>query len=235
MPFGKVLLQGLIFSCLSCRLVFSQEPAPETAAGCHCFQERTFNPANKFAADEYILATTFNSLLSRSFDLPKRDIVLLKMQGGVGQNDLLIALHAANVGKTELKDLLSFRARSFSWQKILSELLPSDNFKNDSILRGLQSGNSETEAGHKIADHLLVQLFNPSEKILSTLRGANLSEKEITLLLILDQVKKLSPFEGAKQHSQEGKSWSEIAHQFGIEPAEAGKLIIDYQTNTPKK
>lgn len=235
MHFIKVMITGLIFLCLSCQVVFSQEPAPESISGCHCFNERAFNPADKSATDEYLLATTFNSLLSRSFDLPKRDIVMLKMQGGVKQNDLLIALHAAKVGKTERKDLLSFRTRDFSWQKILSELLPADNFKTDTILQGLQSGHSETEAGQRIADHLLMELFQIPEKILATLRGANLNQKEITLLLILEQTKKLSPLDGVRQHSKEGKSWSEITHQLGVEPADAGELIIDYQANTQKK
>lgn len=206
---------------------FAQTPAAELAAGCHCFKERAFNPADKFAADDYLLATSFNSLLSRSFDIPKRDIVMLKMQGGVGQNDLLIAMQAAKISGTELKDLLSFRERSFSWQKILSELLPSDKFKADPVLLALQSGLPDMEAGQKIADHLLVQFFHVSEKVVSDLRAARLNEKEMTLLLLLERTGKLPSLDGVRLHAREGKSWSEIANQLGIEPAEAGKLIID--------
>ena len=216
------------FCCLLCRGAFGQDMAAENASGCHCFQERTFNPVDKFATDEYILATSFNSLLSRSFTLPKRDIVMLKMQGGVGQNDLLIALQAAKVSGIELKHLLSFRERKFTWSKILSELLPSEKFKNDPVLPGLQSALSETEAGQKIADQLLVEFFQVPEKVVLDLRASGLNEKEMTLLLVLDRAGKLAPQEGARQHAQEGKSWSEIAHQLGIEPAEAGKLIIDF-------
>jgi hypothetical protein len=51
----------------------------------------------------------------------------------------------------------------------------------------------------------------------------------MALVLILDHTGKLSPHDGAQQHAKEGKSWSEIAHQLGIEPPEAGQLIINYQ------
>lgn len=231
MSFMRMKIPVLIFISLWGWGALRPDAVAETAAGCHCFKERAFNPADKFGADEYILATSFNSLLSRSFDLPKREIVMLKMQGGVGQNDLLIALQAAKVSGTELKHLLSFRERKFSWQKILSELLPSESFKNDPALQGLRSGLSETEAGPKIAEHLLIEFFYVPERVILELRALGLNEKEMALLLILDQTGKLTPREGARQHAQEGKSWSEIAHQLGVEPADAGKLMIEYQAN----
>ena len=228
--FERVKIPVLILFC-----VFLQGTALAATSGCHCFNERAFNPADKFAADDYILATTFNSLLSRTFDLPKRDIVMLKMQSGVEQNDLLIALKAAKVSGTELKHLLGFREKKFSWQKILSELLPSENFKNDPALQGIQSGLSDAEAAQRIADHLLVEFFRVPEKVVMSLRASGLNEKEMALLLIMDKAGKLPPLDGARQHAKEGKSWSEIAHQIGIEPAEAGKLIIDYPNIKLKK
>ncbi|OGR00289.1 MAG: hypothetical protein A2505_09685 [Deltaproteobacteria bacterium RIFOXYD12_FULL_55_16] len=228
MGFMRVKIPVLIVFCLLSCVAFCQSAAAETTSACHCFQERTFNPADKFAADEYLLATTFNSLLSRAFNLPKREIVMLKMQGGAGQNDLLLALQAAKVSGTELKHFLGFREKKFSWQKILSELLPAKNFKNDPVLKGLLAGSPDTEAAQKNADRLLVEFFHVPPKVVFDLRASGLNEKELALLLILEHAKKLPPHEGARQHAQEGKSWSEIAHQLGLEPAEAGKLMIDY-------
>lgn len=225
----------LISLCLFAKVAFCQDTAVQPISGCHCFNERAFNPADRFAADPYILATTFNSLLSRSFDLPKRDIVMLKMRGGVGQHDLLIALEAAKASGTELKRLLGFRAEKISWQKILSELLPSDNFKNAPVLQEIQSGLSEAAAAQKIAERLLVAFFQIPEKVVMDLRASGLNEKEMALLLIVAQAGKLPQEDGARQRIQEGKSWSEIAHQQGIEPAEAGRLIIDHPKTKLKK
>ncbi|MFH1020967.1 MAG: hypothetical protein V1782_10230 [Pseudomonadota bacterium] len=145
----------------------------------------------------------------------------------------MITLQAAKVSGTELKHLLGLRERKFPWQKILSELLPAEKFRNDKALKGLQSGIPDTEAGQKIADRLLVEFFHVPEKAVLALRATGLNEKEMALLLILDHAGKLPPHEGARQHAQEGKSWSEIAHQLGIEPADAGKLIMDYPASKP--
>ncbi|OGR04622.1 MAG: hypothetical protein A2520_01240 [Deltaproteobacteria bacterium RIFOXYD12_FULL_53_23] len=61
------------------------------------------------------------------------------------------------------------------------------------------------------------------------MHASGLNEKEMALLLILEQAKKLPPREGARQHAQEGKSWSEIAHQLGLEPADCGGGEADYR------
>ncbi len=66
--------------------------AAESVTGCHCFKDRTYNPLDKFAADGYILATSFNSLLSEYFGISKRQIIQHRMQGGIDQDDLLIGL-----------------------------------------------------------------------------------------------------------------------------------------------
>lgn len=68
-----------------------------------------------------------------------------------------------------------------------------------------------------------------------SLRASGLNEKEMALLLIVAQAGKLPQEDGARQRIQEGKSWSEIAHQQGIEPAEAGRLIIDHPKTKLKK
>lgn len=63
-----------------------------TAAGtiqCHCFNNRVYNPAEKFAADAYILATSFNSLLARLAGLPKKQIVMIKMNQGLPRTTCL--------------------------------------------------------------------------------------------------------------------------------------------------
>ena len=63
---SPVLGAALIFVCLGTTglPVFAQ-----STINCHCFLDRSYDPADKFAADEYILATSFNSLLAKSFDI----------------------------------------------------------------------------------------------------------------------------------------------------------------------
>ncbi|HDS16446.1 MAG TPA: hypothetical protein ENN66_07550 [Proteobacteria bacterium] len=59
------------------------------APSCHCFRQREYDPGNHFAADTYLLATSFNSLLARYFGVEKKELVLLKMKGGIDEDELL--------------------------------------------------------------------------------------------------------------------------------------------------
>jgi len=68
----------ILFSLGSAVQVFA-----ESAIQCHCFTDRSYNSADRFASDEYILATSFNSLLAKSFAITKRQNVMIKMNGGV--------------------------------------------------------------------------------------------------------------------------------------------------------
>ena len=87
----RTLKIGLFILAL---LLFSLMPAnksiDESVFKFHCFTKRVYNPAERFAADDYILATSFNSLLARLAALPKRQIVMIKMNDGVAQDDLLL-------------------------------------------------------------------------------------------------------------------------------------------------
>ena len=200
----------------------------ETANGCHCFQDRTYNPANKFAADEYILATSFNSLISNHFNIPKREIVMLKMKGGIGHLDLLTSLYVAKISKTNLQGLISLRQRKISWQKILNKAAYEQAAKTDPHLAALGSGASLELIGIKIADSVVAEFYTLELSSLEELRSAGLNEKEMALVLILSRTKDKKPAELAQKYKK-GESWSQIANGLGVEPGAAGKLIIQHR------
>ena len=81
----------------------------ESTINCHCFQDRSFDPGDRFAADDYLLATSFNSLLAKSFDISKKQVVMLKMDEGVSQDDLLVGLKATKLTGGYLEQLLGLR------------------------------------------------------------------------------------------------------------------------------
>ena len=222
----KHLLSGLIFFLLA---VFAANNAvAESAIRCHCFQDRTFNPAEPFAADDYILATSFNSLLARSFDISKSQIVMLKMKEAVEQNDLLIGLKIAKVIGVDLQQLLGQRRENQSWTTIIAGLPQKETIPKDRILAAIESGMAVDKAGSAIADELIGNFYSVPDAAVQQLRAAGLDEKEMALVFVLAHVRGLQPQELAAQHSREGKSWSSIAAGLGIEPAEAGKLILHY-------
>ncbi|MFC1523912.1 hypothetical protein ACFL6N_03895 [Thermodesulfobacteriota bacterium] len=198
----------------------------ESVKSCHCFKERAYNPQEKFAADDYILASSFNSLLSKSFDIPKRQIVMLKMQGGVGQNDLLIGLKIAGIIGGDLNSLLKLR-QTKTWQAILSDSGLVKNVNDNELIHSIQKGISDQEAGHRIADALIGELYHREADHIAKIRTAGLNEKEINLLYILAHTAKKKPEDFLSLYKNKGKSWSEIAADLGIEAAEVGKLIMN--------
>jgi hypothetical protein len=82
---------------------------------CHCFQDRSFNPARPAAADPYLLATTQNSLFAVNFGLEKRMVVREKMSGVPGER-LWVAHYLAERGGMPPALLFATHDRRNSWQ-----------------------------------------------------------------------------------------------------------------------
>jgi hypothetical protein len=200
----------------------------ESTIKCHCFQERIYNPADRFAADDYILATSFNSLLARSFAIPHRQIILFKMREGLEQDELLIGLKITKVTRAELRTLLNLRHKNKTWAEIVQEVYKSDTLKKDEILEAIRSGMPSEEAGACIADDMIGEFYIAPPEQIKRLRVAGLNEKQMALVFILSHVSDIPPEKLVEQYEKKGKSWSEIAHNLGLEPKAAGRLILEY-------
>jgi len=198
------------------------------AISCHCFNEREYNPADRFAADDYILVTSFNSLLAKYFAVPKGQIIMLKMNEGVPEDDLLIGLKVAHTTGEDVNKLLGLRRSGKTWQQVIAGMPQQDKIRSDHMLHEIASGAEVGQAGRGIVDEIISQFYTVPLKEITRLHKAGLSEKEITLVLILVHVRDQKTAPLLKQHNKYNKSWSEIAHNLGIEPAEAGKLIMAY-------
>jgi hypothetical protein len=200
----------------------------ENAIQCHCFTERSYNPANKFVSDDYILATSFNSLLARSLDIPKRQIVMIKMNEGVAQNDLLVGLKVSKVTGVDIRKFLRLHKEKNSWPKIISGLLQQENPPKDPHLEDIRAGMPVEEAGIRIADEIIGDFYLVKPEEIKQFRMSGLNEKEINLVYILAHAKDQKPETLVEQFKKQGRSWSEIAHNLGVEPRVTGKLILAY-------
>jgi hypothetical protein len=219
-----VLLLPLVFFCFGP----AQHASAESAVTCHCFKNRSYNPADRFAADDYILASGFNSLLSKFFALPKKQIVMIKMNQGVAQDDLLIGLKISKTTGTDIRKIFSLLKENNSWAKIVSGLSQQEEIKNDPLLKALGSGMPVEEAGAGVADELIGEFYRIKLEEINKLRVSGLNEKEINLVFILAHVGEQQPEVLVEQYRKKGKSWSEIAYNLGFEPAGPGKLILAY-------
>jgi len=198
------------------------------AMSCHCFNERDYNPSDRFAADDYILATSFNSLLAKYFSIPKGQIIMLKMNEGIPEDDLLIGLKVAHTSGEDVNKIIGQRRSGETWQQVVAGIPQQDKIRRDPMLNRIVSGMEVGQAGRGIVDEIISQFYKVPVEEITKLRTAGLSEKEITLVFILVYARDQNTATLLKQRNEYKKSWSEIAHNLGIEPAEAGKLIMAY-------
>ena len=220
----KILL--IIFPAVFLGLSYSAHA--QSAINCHCFKEREYKPADRFAADDYILATNFNSLLAKYFAISKGQIIMLKMNQGVGQDDLVIGLKVAGAAGEDINKILQFRRAGKAWPEIITGFGQQGKAGSDPLLAQIISGMSDEQAGASIADAIIGQFYTVPVEEIDALRKAGLNEKEISLLFILSHVSGREPATLLKQRRQQNESWSEIAHNLGVEPAAAGKLVLAY-------
>lgn len=200
----------------------------ESATGCHCFKNRTYDPADTFAADDYILATSLNSLIANHYHIAKKEIVFMKMKGGVDPFDLLIGLRAAQVANADFQQLIKQRQQQISWKQILFAPGISNRIRTDTLLHAIQTGADAAIYGQRIADALIADFYGVETAEVERLRATGLSEKELALLFILARTKNIAPAILLAKHAKENESWSGIAHELGIAPDQAGKLILEY-------
>jgi len=199
-----------------------------TTTACHCFRQRDYNPEAKFAADDYLLATCFNSLTARSFNISKRQIIMLKMKGGIHQDDLLIALRLSRDFSLDLQQLVSLRQQGYPWKDIVSKFKQLSGVKGNILLDGIRTGRPIADLGREIADAMVADFYGIPKKNIEKSRNLGFGTKEITLLFFLVRTTRTKPDEIVNRIKNQKESWSEIAHAFGISPAMAGKLIENH-------
>lgn len=223
--FPKTKLLKIVLSCLFCMLMILSAHAGEKVSGCHCFRNRTFDPAKKFAADEYLLTTTANSLTSGHFNISKRQIVMMKMQGGVSNTDLLIGLHIAAISGSDVSDVIETKGEK-KWKDTLAthpEL--SRETDPDELTKQLHNGLPAGHAAAKILAGILTKRFGATPDQLQNFESTGLTTPETILILTLADHSGAKPEDILSLH-KEGRSWSEIAHNFGLAPVEVGKLLL---------
>src|SRR5512145_1248718 len=107
----------LLAALAACALPAAASAVPTVT--CHCFKNRSFDPADPPAADPYILAATRSSLLSAAFGVPKATLVRAVMTG-TPPEDLWIAHWSAERTGREAAWLLGAIAETGSWRAALA-------------------------------------------------------------------------------------------------------------------
>ncbi|WP_456386145.1 hypothetical protein [Desulfolithobacter sp.] len=214
---------SILSLCSLLLLLPSISLATNSTANCHCFKNRSFDPAKKFAADDYLVTTTFNSLVAATFGIEKRQIVMMKMRGGINPEDMLIGLYVAHATPADLDLLLGIRKNGASWKEIVSS--PDLATVTDPILDTIRAKGADADTVHRITDFMLIRTLGRSLAETTRLRDQGFSDREIVLLLVLNHLTRVPADSLAAMYREKKMSWSEIADSFRLTPAGVGKRI----------
>jgi hypothetical protein len=204
-----LLLLGLVLLCVT-----GAWAAP--TAGCHCFQDRAFDPGRPGAVDPYLLATAQNSLFAAAFGVPKKDVVLARM-GGTASGDLWIAHYAAKAGGAIAADLLAGRRNAASW----AELLERHGIAVASLGPYFAQVDGDAALAAAVVRTVLHTRLGAEAADLERLRFVGASPQETILAVVLGR-KSGRPADDLLAEVRAGKtSWGALLHALGIP---AGRL-----------
>jgi hypothetical protein len=168
-------------SVLALAALLSSAPVlAEPTGPCHCFRQRTFDPAQPEAADPYILATVRSSLLSAAFGPPKRELVAAVMTG-TPPEDLWIAHWAAARTGRDASALLSVRGSRRSW----SAALDGATGLSGPFQAALARGAPDAELAAIAVDDVLGARLGAVASELAAVRAAGASTSEVILSTLL--------------------------------------------------
>jgi hypothetical protein len=214
-----------VLSICSIMLLSDGLPAPAMdMSACHCFRDRSYDPAHRFAADDYLLATSYNSLMARTFGISKGEIIMKKMRGGVNGNDLLISLFLGSACSRPYPLLLAIRADGGTWQQIAGSAC-GDKQNNIPIQTALARGN-HARAVTLITDFMLKKRYRDLGEVIKKIRARLADNKKVALVLALAEQTGLAPDRLLTLYLDQKKSFAQIAHEHGLSPEQVGKNLL---------
>ncbi len=195
-----------------CALLLAALPGPVhalPAISCHCFQDRSFDPARPTAADDYYLATAQNRLMAAVFERPRREIVMAKQTGTSGP-DLWIAYRAAAISGHNSATLLSARKDQGAWWPVLEKLGIDLNLELGEATR--ISSNLDQQI---VADTLAEVGFADLATV-ADLYGAGAGSQEAILAVVIARANKQPPREIWLRVAAGEKSWGSLIDEAGM-------------------
>lgn len=194
-----------------------------SAIDCHCFQDRSYDPAQPAAADPYLLATTQNSLFAAVFAVEKKSIVIEKQKGIPGE-DLWVAYWLAARSGGDPESFLEKRKEKGSWRKAAASLAVPEGSLGPRVAAALKADASDERTGLAVVDEVMLRFRFHGEPELAALRKAGAGNREVILAGLL-AARLRRPAEQIHRDVRSGKSsWGGLLRQAGVEPSAIGPV-----------
>jgi len=182
---------------------------------CHCFRDREFDPDRPAATDDYILATSQNSLLAHLFAKDKKEIVRARMSG-VASRDLWLAFYLERQTGQSAASWLERRGKGRQWPA----LMPKDVLKELSPV-------PEGEAALAVAviDRMLASGLGVDARVLRDLRRQGTDDRQLIAACVLGRLLGRSPVGLAQQVADGKTTWGLLVAEARLRPTELNDAI----------
>jgi hypothetical protein len=202
-------------------LAAADPPASEPAAGCHCFRDRSYDPARPAAADPYILATTRSSTLAAVFGADKATLVRIAMTG-TAADDLWVAYWAGARLDRDAQELLAARKRSGSWAAVFDG--GDARRLGERFSEALSGGGPVAALAAVAVDDVAVTHLRAAPDLVRVTRDAGAGSPELILSLVLAPRLRLGPPD-ILAAVRIGRSWGALLTEAVIAPADIDDVV----------
>lgn len=213
----------LVTICLPVLFAMPEAALAIPAITCHCFTDRSYDPARPALADPYFLASTQNSFMAAVFSADKKEIVV-KKQTGTASDDLWIAYWLASCGKSLTPDavLRTYQGKK-NWPDTIAVLgIPTKNL-GVRFSSALKSNPSSVHLADAIVNELLIKYKMQNETELASLRKEHGTNQEIILASFI-AIKSRQQASLLLQEVKRGiKSWGALLDNVKFGPSDIQK------------
>jgi hypothetical protein len=191
--------------------------AANPVISCHCFQERVYDPARPQIADPYLLATVQNTFMALVFDVPKKELVQIKMSGAAGDS-LWVAHYLAAEHPLAAGQLLTARQRSTSWRGALQSMDFGTLRAGERFAALLHNEATDQALAAAAADEMLQQRLASTSNDLERLRFRGANTAEVTFSALLARKSGRSPLDFYEDFTSGRSSWGQMFNRLGLLP-----------------
>ncbi|NVN98390.1 MAG: hypothetical protein HXX17_03630 [Geobacteraceae bacterium] len=186
------------------------------AITCHCFKDRSFDPAHPAMADPYFLATTQNSFFAIVFNTDKMSIVMKKQQG-TSPDDLWIAYWLGFVSGRPAESLLKTKSKGDSWKDIVATLRLNPAIAGSKFISSLNLNAPAVKLSEAVVDEIFMKyrLMNSAE--LTALRQSGASSQELIISTVIAARLKLPALSIFSEVKKGGKTWGSFLQSARID------------------
>lgn len=183
---------------------------------CHCFKDRSYDPARPAVADAYLLVTTQNSFFAHVFGIEQREIVMKKRKG-IPAEDMWIAYWAAERSGVSADGLLDARQRKSPWRDIL---FPNPRLKSlgEPFLSALRANAPDTRLAQTVVDGLFARYRLLDRTALARLRQMGATDQELIMAATIAARSGKSAEQLFREVRGKRSSWGELLHGAKIDP-----------------